>query len=307
LVSAGSAANVPLPTQGKKVDLFLPQRVGHKSLITDFRYYMESPHILITSANNPGAAQAAEELAASLKNVSHSLIDVSGEQAFANALHSILGSGQALKHKTPYGFLAGLRKGTVRQIPVVAQSESTATTMAREGSTSRGRAGVVVGPRLAAIASCHMVVYLNEHAFAQESLCEALASNIRGAMGAGVSMLILHEREAEYGALTFNHFYQITPEDLVRRGLYRQLATPWYHGQHASVSRAVAAGAMGASRKMRHAVHERRARAGLRPSADGKVAPAPRDEAALAVPAVQPISGPASLADSPIQICLTTA
>lgn len=257
-------------------------------MITDFKYSMESPHMLITSANNPGAAEAAEELAESLKNVNHSRIDAPDEDSFAEALHSIIGSGQTLHRKKTYGLLAVVRKGSVRQLPPLKKSESAAIHSAREGSVWRGRKVAAAGPRPVAVSNCHMVVYLNEQAFAQESLGEALASNVRDAMAAGVSMLVLHEREAEHGALPFEHFYQITPEDLVRRGLYRQLATPWYHGQHARVSRAVAAGAMGASRKMRRTVHERQARAGRRSSTGDKIAPAPQPDKASTETAVQP-------------------
>eukprot|EP00967_Tisochrysis_lutea_P123974 scaffold206918_cov31-Tisochrysis_lutea.AAC.1 len=102
-----------------------------------------------------------------------------------------------------------------------------------------------------------MLLYLNEKTFAEDSCGDALADDVRDAMAAGVQMLIVHEREPDRGALPFDHFYHVTPEDLVRRGLYRELATPWYPGRHARVSRAVAASAMGASRTVRRAVRER--------------------------------------------------
>lgn len=244
-------------------------------MITDFNYYMEFPHTLLTSANNPGAAEAAEKLAASMENVSHSPVDESSELSFEDALVSILGDRQATKHKTQYGWLTRV--------------QGIAWQLRSPGQVSAGRESRVMGaePR----PNCQMVVYLNEQAFAQGPRGDALADDVRAAMDAGVAMLVLHERKVERGALPFDHFYQITPETLVRRGLYRQLATPWYHGQHARVSRAVAAGAMGASRKVRRAVHERRARPKRGSSAGDKIAPAPEPEMAPVEKAVQPVSG----------------
>eukprot|EP00962_Isochrysis_galbana_P033505 scaffold11226_cov158-Isochrysis_galbana.AAC.1 len=127
------------PPQGKELDLFLPQHVGHNSMITGFKYFMESPHKLITSVNNPGVAEAAEELAASVTNVSHSLIGASGEPTFAKALHNIVGGGLVLK----YGLRAG--NGSVRHLPALANAVSSAVPATRGGAVHKGRKGVTAG------------------------------------------------------------------------------------------------------------------------------------------------------------------
>jgi len=115
-----------------------------------------------------------------------------------------------------------------------------------------------VQTRSPARGDCHMLVYLNEHSFdADTPVGVAFACNVRDAQAAGVPVLVVHEREAFRGGLAFDHFFQTTPADLVRGGLYRELAVPWHAGPHARVSHAVAAAAMGATRKMRGAVRER--------------------------------------------------
>jgi len=260
------------------VDLFLPQRVGHSSMITDFKYFMESPHRLITSSNNRGAEEAAKELAESMSNVAHTHF-VASEGSFAELLHNFMAVKCTRRSKSSK-FMTRVRNEAVRgtmKSGLKVQRAPTAplrrhSSLFPEGSVARsphanaseptgnrhGRSnGVASAPRVQATGNCHMLLYLNEKTFAEDSCGDALADDIRDALAAGVQMLVVHEREPDRGALPFDHFYHVTPEDLVRRGLYRELATPWYPGRHARVSRAVAASAMGASRTVRRAVRER--------------------------------------------------
>mmetsp|Transcript_27400 Transcript_27400/g.83339 ORF Transcript_27400/g.83339 Transcript_27400/m.83339 type:complete len:268 (-) Transcript_27400:731-1534(-) len=99
---------------------------------------------------------------------------------------------------------------------------------------------------------CHFLLYLNDKTFADEMQGESLYHDLSFVLEAGISLVVVHEREAERGAMPFDHFYQITPEDLVRRGVYRDLATPWHSEPLARVSRAVAAANMGACRERKH-------------------------------------------------------
>jgi len=57
--------------RSKPLDLYLPQRLGHNSMVTDFSYSFGHEHVIITTSNDPGAAQAGAELAAAVKGCSH--------------------------------------------------------------------------------------------------------------------------------------------------------------------------------------------------------------------------------------------
>lgn len=59
---------------------------------------------------------------------------------------------------------------------------------------------------------------------------------------------MLHQTDEACGGCDFDRFFHITPPDLVKGGLYRQIAIAWHPGRHRQVSRALAAEALGAER-----------------------------------------------------------
>jgi len=265
-------------TKGKALEMYMPQRVGHRFMVTDFDYFMASPHVLITSDNNPGAEEAAAQLVASVQDVSHLHLGSMGAEPFADALLSVVTSAKATATR-PKSMVSRswwrFASKPIVGIPNVAAEVSKSRAMRGHGpvhptpkdmkkmashvqSPQRGHGDSTASVRGGGATHCHMLVYLSAETFGNEAHSDALAADIRNAMASGVPMLVIHEREPERGAMAFDHFNMITPEDLVRRGLYRKLATPWFDGRHAQVSRAVAAMAMGASRRRRAESHRRK-------------------------------------------------
>ncbi|EOD23484.1 hypothetical protein EMIHUDRAFT_239574 [Emiliania huxleyi CCMP1516] len=102
--------------------------------------------------------------------------------------------------------------------------------------------------RSASRARQFLLLYLNADTFVGEA-GDALEMEVHAAISAGVEVVVLHEKDPGAGSVPFEHFLQVTPEQLVRAGLYRALATPWFPGPHARVSLATAAQAMGASKR----------------------------------------------------------
>ena len=91
----------------------------------------------------------------------------------------------------------------------------------------------------------HVLLLLSIETFVGEK-GEALAREIRAARRAGLPILMIHQTDPALGGCPFERFFSVTPEDLIRDGLYRALAVPWYPGAHMRVSCAVAAQALGA-------------------------------------------------------------
>ena len=91
----------------------------------------------------------------------------------------------------------------------------------------------------------HVLLLLSSSTFVGEA-GEALAVEIRAARHAGIPILMIHQKDPAHGGCAFERFFSVTPEDLIRNGLYRSIAVPWYPGAHRRVSCAVAAQALGA-------------------------------------------------------------
>ena len=75
---------------------------------------------------------------------------------------------------------------------------------------------------------------------------EVLANRVRAAMEANMSFIMIHQTDVSNDGCEFERFFSVTPPDLIKNGLYRQLAVPWYPAPHLRVSCVVAAQALGA-------------------------------------------------------------
>ena len=92
----------------------------------------------------------------------------------------------------------------------------------------------------------HMLLYLNKHTFLHQAGA-MLAEQVRRARHLGLPLLLLHENDCEKdGVAAFSSFFDITPDDLVRDGLYQTLAVSLHPLPHRQVSFLLAAKALGA-------------------------------------------------------------
>ena len=117
-----------------------------------------------------------------------------------------------------------------------------------------------------------MLVYLNETTFAGEA-GQVLAEEVRLAQGEGMQIVLAHENDQDRQGCQFSRctcgctldcivqgasapelhsislarrFFETTPEDLVRGGLYEKIAVAFHPGDHRKVSVALLAKELGA-------------------------------------------------------------
>lgn len=78
----------------------------------------------------------------------------------------------------------------------------------------------------------HLVILLNADTWLGAA-GDALAKQARLALRSDqISLLLVHEMDDDCGAVEFDRFFHVTPEDLVKAGIYKGLATPWFSGAH---------------------------------------------------------------------------
>jgi len=91
----------------------------------------------------------------------------------------------------------------------------------------------------------HLVVYLNLKTFVGVR-GHNFAAEVRVALSKGLPILLVHECDVKRGGCEFDRFFQTTPHDLIKKGLYSAVAVPLHSGIHRRVSYEVAARALGA-------------------------------------------------------------
>ena len=92
----------------------------------------------------------------------------------------------------------------------------------------------------------HVMLYLAEHTWVGDP-GQHLAGEVRRARAIGLPFVLLHENDMDNGGCEFSRFFATTPKDLIKDGLYRALALPFYPGGFRSVSIALVASALGAT------------------------------------------------------------
>jgi len=80
-----------------------------------------------------------------------------------------------------------------------------------------------------------MFLYLNNQTFLNEA-GRLLADEVRSARAAGVRILLVHETDSARGGMDFGVLFHRTPEDLIKGGIYKELAIMLAPGKHRSVS-----------------------------------------------------------------------
>ena len=94
----------------------------------------------------------------------------------------------------------------------------------------------------------HMFLYLNDQTFGGQQ-GGILAHEVRCARKHKLPILMIHETAPELGGVVeFGTFFQTTPDDLIRGGLYGALATPFHPLPHRLVSFMLTAELLGAKR-----------------------------------------------------------
>ncbi|KAL1515069.1 hypothetical protein AB1Y20_004134 [Prymnesium parvum] len=74
----------------------------------------------------------------------------------------------------------------------------------------------------------------------------ALAEDVRALRAQGVELVLTHENDVDRGGCPFSRLFEITPDDLIKTGLYKKIAIPFHAHPCRAVSIALLAKALGA-------------------------------------------------------------
>ena len=75
----------------------------------------------------------------------------------------------------------------------------------------------------------HMLLYLNEYSFVSD---ERLAEQVKQARRDKLKIVIAHENDPDLGGCQFSRFFEVTPQELIAGGLYKDLAKSCFPGRH---------------------------------------------------------------------------
>jgi hypothetical protein len=106
----------------------------------------------------------------------------------------------------------------------------------------------------------HFLLYLTRETFVGED-GERLGEEVRHMMRTNLPIVMLHENDQSAGGCEFAEFFTTTPQDLIHRGLYKELALAYCPGLFRPVSLTLVARKLGAEAKRTGTL--RRLRSGL--------------------------------------------
>jgi len=236
--------------------IYMPGAVHEEKLAFD------TPVLLYTSPNNPGAAEAAAEVQAAYEENIH-VSSVMPEMAKAQrtlarlpTLRSLPVGGvlSSLKGDQPASStLPGGAELRAEQMPPGGPSvELVATSSTKtDASTPATQSPTGQAPRK----PTHFLLYLSKKTFVGAQ-GEALAREVSKARAAGLPVVLVHENDGARGGCAFDTLFQTTPQDLINDGLYHTLAVPFMSGDaHRRLSYALLAKELGAQEKISRALY----------------------------------------------------
>ena len=118
--------------------------------------------------------------------------------------------------------VAGL---TVSTVADVGSSSSARPSTASRGLARRTRrAGDVT----------HMLLYLNQNTWLEDD-GERLAEQVKQAREDKLKIVMAHENDPALGGCAFDRMFEVTPQELIKDGLYRDLARSFFPGAYREV------------------------------------------------------------------------
>ena len=77
----------------------------------------------------------------------------------------------------------------------------------------------------------HMLLYLNEDSFSDARL----ADQVQQARKDKLKIVMAHENDPDLGGCAFDRMFEVTPQELIKDGLYRDLARSFFPGAYREV------------------------------------------------------------------------
>ena len=114
---------------------------------------------------------------------------------------------------------------TVSTVADVGSSASARPSMAPRGLARRTRrTGDVT----------HMLLYLNQNTWLEDD-GERLAEQVKQAREDKLKIVMAHENDPALGGCAFDRMFEVTPQELIKDGLYRDLARSFFPGAYREV------------------------------------------------------------------------
>ena len=234
LLHAGAIVQNPMATPQPPM-LYIPGEISRQQLV------FESSITAYVSPCNPGAAAMAAELENRYPNndITFELepsdhLTMAAQQA--GRQHSIMLGEVPDGGASPWGFARGNAKALRLIAPTAAANSHASGTVSHAGLHKRTARGT---------GYTHVLLYLNHDTFTGAA-GQKLANEVRVLLKAHVPFVMIHENDPERGGCPFSRFFQTTPEDLVRDGLYKKIAIAAQPGVLRDVSLALVAKGFGA-------------------------------------------------------------
>ena len=236
------AANLLHAMPGYK-DKRKPPRVYLHGEISRKKLVFRSPIVLYASDANPGAVQAAEELCDRFNDQNIRVITKTPEKlSFTNPDNK--GGVKLLG-----GAVSTAMDGSDSEPTTISSLKDAGMQTRRALKRAMSTAGINLSlDSHDADRPTHMLLYLNDQTFGGQQ-GGILAHEVRCARKHKLPILMIHETAPELGGVVeFGTFFQTTPDDLIRGGLYGALATPFHPMPHRLVSFMLTAETLGAKR-----------------------------------------------------------
>ena len=118
---------------------------------------------------------------------------------------------------------------TVSTVADVGSSASARPSTALRGLARRSRRAADV---------THMLLYLNQNTWLEED-GERLAEQVKQAREDKLKIVMAHENDPALGGCAFDRMFEVTPQKLIKDGLYRDLARSFFHGAYREAQLAI--------------------------------------------------------------------
>ena len=86
-------------------------------------------------------------------------------------------------------------------------------------------------PGLRPAAVTHMLLYLNQNTWLEDD-GERLAEQVKQAREDKLKIVMAHENDPALGGCAFDRMFEVTPQELIKDGLYRDLARSFFPGAY---------------------------------------------------------------------------
>jgi len=234
------------PSAGAKAELRLRTM---DETISDLHVIPMPGTVMFTSPNNPGALEFAELLATMTKHLSVVTAPPQERLTRISYTESSIQRNFGRRVRNPVAQVLVQAPDAVVQITDAVVQAATRPVSEEQPRPSHRNNARDLGDLGRA---SHFLLFLNDQAFVGDAGIR-LASELRVALSLSMPIVLVHETRIDRGGVSdFDRFFHVTPADLARGGLYKDIATSLHASErHLAVELSLIARKLGAQRVTR--------------------------------------------------------